>query len=297
MADPIHIPVMLNEVLEHLNLKEGSVVVDGTLGLAGHSLEILNRIGPKGRLIGIDRDSEILLKAKEKLAPYIDQCELVHSNYCQIAEVLRSLAIEKVDGILLDLGVSSYQLDNPLRGFSVQKQGPLDMRMDQGNGITAFDLVNALPEKELSDIIKNFGEERWHLRIARQIVKQRAIAPIDTTEELSRVVLQAMPKDRRWQKIHPATRTFQGLRIAVNQELESLETALDKCIERLNPEGRMAVIAFHSLEDRIVKNKFRDFKKAGKVNLIVKKPLRPTELEEKQNIRARSARLRIVERI
>ncbi len=297
MAESIHIPVMLNEVIEHLNLRNNAVIVDGTLGAAGHASEILKRIGSDGKLIGIDRDVEILSKAKETLTPFLSQCELIHNNYSQIDEILRSLKITDVDGILLDLGVSSYQLDTPHRGFSVKNNGPLDMRMDPESEITAFDLVNSLPEKELSVILKVFGEERWHQRIARQIVKQRSVSPIRTTDDLSRVVLKAMPKERNWQKIHPATRTFQGLRIAVNKELQGLETALDKCIECLKREGRIAVIAFHSLEDRIVKHKFKDFQKAGKINLITKKPLRPSDLEAKENVRARSARLRIAERI
>ena len=222
---------------------------------------------------------------------------MVHNNYTQIDEILSSLKIKEVDGILLDLGVSSFQLDNSQRGFSIKNNGPLDMRMEQTSGVTAFDLVNSLPETELAEIFKVFGEERWHQRIARQIIKQRSVSPIRTTEDLSKVVLRAMPKGRNRQKIHPATRIFQGLRIAVNKELEGLNTVLDKCIDSLKVGGRIVVIAFHSLEDRIVKNKFRDFKKTGKLALVVKKPLRPTELEAKENIRARSARLRIAERI
>ncbi len=297
MAESIHIPVMCNEVIESLNLKQGSVVVDGTLGLAGHSLAMLERIGAEGKLIGLDCDAEILEKSKERLAGFDKQCILRHSNYADIDKVLSSLKIDAVDAILLDLGVSSYQLDNAYRGFSLKQNGPLDMRMNQGEGVSAFDLVNSLPEKELSQILKVFGEEKWHMRIARQIVKQRSSAALRTTEDLSIAVLKALPSGRNWQRIHPATRTFQALRIVVNKELEKLTVGLDKCVNVLKPGGRIAVIAFHSLEDRIVKNIFRDFKKAGQLNLIVKKPLRPTEEEAKENLRARSARLRIAERI
>jgi len=293
----IHIPVMLNEVVEHLQLRHDSIIVDGTLGFGGHALEIVKHIGPHGRLIGIDRDKEALAGAKQRLSRYIDQCEFVHENYSNVDKVLDSLGIEKVDGIILDLGVSSFQLDNPSRGFSIKGDGPLDMRMNQNSDLSAFDLVNSLSENEISLILKNFGEERWHYRIAKSIVWQRAGKPIETTEELRRAVLKAIPKSRNRQKIHPATRTFQAFRIAVNKELDAIEVVLVKSINYLRPKGRIAVIAFHSLEDRIVKNKFRDFKKSGELQLVVKKPIRASMQESESNMRSRSARLRIAERI
>jgi 16S rRNA (cytosine1402-N4)-methyltransferase len=294
---PIHIPVMLDEVLAGLNLRDGSIIVDGTLGLAGHSSEILKVISPSGKLIGIDHDEKALLKAKEKLVEFAGQCDFAQDNFKNIDQVLHDLEVEKVDGILLDLGVSSLQLDDPSRGFSVKASGPLDMRMDQGGARTAFDVVNSFSESELSDILRDYGEERWHKRIASRIVYERINNPIETTDELSRIILKAMPPRKKWQRLHPATRTFQAIRIVVNEELDSLKDALEKCIDLLSENGRIVVIAFHSLEDRIVKHKFRELSKSGAVRLITKKPLRPTQEEEKINPRSRSARLRIAERI
>ena len=295
--DRIHIPVMLNEVIEYLHPKPNHIFVDGTLGLGGHSEVILNLIGTNGRLIGIDRDAQVLALTKDSLAGHLGQCDLVHGNYRNIDKVLAGLNIEKVDGILLDLGLSSFQLDDPERGFGFRKEGPLDMRMNQENPTTAFDLVNSLSEKEISGILKDFGQERWHNRIARYIVAKRTENPIETTTELSHVVLKAMPRQSKRQKIHPATRTFQAFRIAVNKELEGLEEALGKCINSLKPGGRIGVIAFHSLEDRIVKQTFRSLAKAEEVNLVFKKPLRPSEGETTLNPRARSARFRVAERV
>lgn len=294
--DKIHIPVMLNEVVEHLQPKPSHVFVDGTLGLGGHSEVLLDLIGTQGRLIGIDRDARVLEIARENLAGHQGQCELVHDNYRNIDKVLANLNIRQVDGILLDLGLSSFQLDDPKRGFGFRKEGPLDMRMDQTSPLTAFDLINSLSEKEISSLLKDFGQERWHNRIARYIVAKRTEKPIETTVELSHVVLRAMPRHSKREKIHPATRTFQAFRIAVNRELEGLEEALDKCINSLKVGGRVGVIAFHSLEDRIVKQTFRASAKAGTLNLIFKKPLRPSEGEIRVNPRARSARLRVAER-
>ncbi len=292
-----HIPVMLNEVTEYLNPVRGNIVVDGTLGLAGHAEVLLGLIGTQGRLIGIDRDTKALAMAKENLKDHLGQCDLVHDNYSHIDKVLDGLGIQAVDRILLDLGLSSLQLNDPERGFSFREEGPLDMRMDQDSHISAFDLVNSLSEKEMSLILKDFGEERWHNRIARGIVEQRCKSSIETTKDLSDIVMHSIPPRKKWQKAHPATRTFQAFRIAVNRELEGLEEALDKCINALTSGGRIAVIAFHSLEDRIVKHKFRSLAKGGTLNLIVKKPLRPSEHEAEINPRARSARLRIAERI
>ncbi len=294
-----HISVMSNEVVEYLRPQEGEVFVDGTLGMGGHAEEILKHLGSKGRLIGIDRDAASLAVAKEHLQAYHDQCLFIHEDYRNINKVLEGLSTPSVDGILLDLGLSSFQLDNPERGFSVRAEGPLDMRMDQNSHISAYDLINSLSEREISSILKDFGEERWHKAIARRIVWQRAKEPIETTKDLSRAVLQAIPmqRKRKSERIHPATRTFQAFRIAVNRELESLEIALETCKSFLKVGGRLGVIAFHSLEDRIVKHKFRAWAKEKNFRLSMQKPLRPTEEEIKQNSRARSARLRVIERI
>lgn len=292
-----HVPVMLKEVMSYLNPPSGGIFVDCTLGLGGHAQAVLQVLGPQGRLVGMDRDAQSLRLAQERLQPYRAQCDFVQEDFRNVDKVLGTLNIPKVDGILLDLGISSFQLDDPQRGFSFQTEGPLDMRMDQNGCISAFDLINSLSEKELSLILKDYGQERWHNRIARRIVSRRAGGAIETTSDLRDIVLGAMPRHQERGKIHPATRTFQAFRIAVNRELESLDLALDKCVEFLAKGGRMGVIAFHSLEDRIVKHKFRAWAKAGKVQLVVKKPLRPTEEESRENSRARSARLRVVERI
>ena len=293
----IHIPVMLNEVIEYLQPKPNHVFVDGTLGLGGHSEVILDLIGTQGRLIGIDQDAQVLAITKESMTGHLGQCDLVHDNYRNIDKILENLNVKQVDGILLDLGLSSFQLNDPQRGFGFRAEGPLDMRMNQESPITAFDLVNSLSEKEISLILKDFGQERWHNRIARYIIAKRTERPIETTTELSHVVLKAMPRYSKRQKIHPATRTFQAFRIAVNRELEGLEEALGKCIDSLKVGGRIGVIAFHSLEDRIVKHAFRALAKTETIKLIVKKPLRPSEGEVTSNPRARSARLRVAERI
>jgi len=291
-----HIPVMQKEVLEHLNLLPGSCVVDCTLGAGGHALEILKTIGQNGQYVGIDRDGESLEYAKERLKNFSSQCRFVKSDFRHVDEVLASLKIFEIDGILLDLGISSYQLENPERGFSIKSEGPLDMRMDQESYISAYDLVNSLPEKEISSILKNFGEERWHHRIAAYLVRERARNPIETTRDLREVVLKAIPRRFQNEKIHPATRTFQAFRIAVNRELEALEMTLEKGVEYLKDKARICVISFHSLEDRIVKEKFRNFSKSGTLRLITKKPLEPSAEEAGRNPRARSAKLRVAER-
>ncbi len=295
--DQLHIPVMLKEVVEYLKPAQGNIFVDGTIGLGGHAEVMLEVIGEQGRLIGIDRDAQALALTKEKLKSYQNQCDFVHRNYRHMGKVLAELKVPSVDRILLDLGLSSFQLNNPERGFSIRADGPLDMRMDQDSYISAFDLVNSLSENEISSILKDFGQERWHNRIARYIVVQRSGKPIETTKELSDVVLRAMPRKSKREKIHPATRTFQAFRIAVNRELEGLEEVLDQCIDSLAVGGRVGIISFHSLEDRIVKQKFRQGAKEGILNLIVKKPLRPSEGEAQLNSRARSARFRVAERI
>lgn len=292
-----HLPVMLDEVVEYLRPQAGGIFVDGTLGLGGHAEAVLKLIGPQGRLIGIDRDAESLRMARERLRPYLSQCDFVQEDFRDIDKVLEGLKVNKVDGILLDLGISSFQLDNPQRGFSFRADGPLDMRMDQNGRLSAFDLINSLSEKEISIILRNYGEERWHNRIARTIVTQRAQNVIETTQELSQIILRAIPYHQKKGRIHAATRTFQAFRIAVNRELESLEIVMGKCIGLLKDKGRLVVISFHSLEDRIVKQKFRSLAKEGKINLITKKPLRPGEEESERNPRARSARIRVAERV
>jgi 16S rRNA (cytosine1402-N4)-methyltransferase len=292
-----HLPVMLVEVAHYLVAQQGGGFVECTRGLGGHAEAVLKLIGPEGRLIGIDRDAESLRMARERLRPYLPQCDFAQEDFRDIDKVLQELKVDKVDGILLDLGISSFQLDNPQRGFSFQADGPLDMRMDQNGRLSAFDLVNSLSEKEISLILRTYGEERWHNRIARTIVTQRAKNAIETTQELSQIILRAIPCHQRKGRIHAATRTFQAFRIAVNRELESLEIVMGKCVGLLKDHGRIVVISFHSLEDRIVKQKFRCLAKEEKIHLITKKPLRPGETESERNPRARSARVRVAERI
>ena len=292
-----HIPVMLQEVIEYLKPELGDVFIDGTVGLGGHAKAIAQIIGPSGRLIAVDKDKQSLQIAREALKDLSTPCNFIYDDFRNIDTILGQLKIRQVDGILLDLGISSFQLDNPQRGFSFRFEGPLDMRMDQDNQFSASDLINSLSEKEIDSILKEYGEERWHHRIARYLVAERKKGPIQTTEQLSKIVLRAMPHGRSWQKIHPATRTFQALRIAVNKELENLQTVLDKCVEVLKVGGRMGVISFHSLEDRIVKWKFRQFAEDGKFRIMTKKPLKPSSIEEIQNPRARSACFRVAERV
>ena len=292
-----HIPVMLEEVIENLKPKTGGIYVDGTLGLGGHAKEILKRIGPQGRLIGIERDSKSLSNARENLGSFLEQCQLVQSNFRDINQVLDSLKIHKVDGILLDLGISSYQLDDPQRGFGFKTNGPLDMRMNQDEQKSAADLVNESSQEELIKVIKEFGEERYAKRIAQTIVRERRMSPIKTTQELRQIILKSVPGHYAKYRIDPATRTFQALRIAVNRELDALKEVVAKSVECLNVGGRLCVISFHSLEDRIVKQSIRDLKHQGKLERIVKKPLRPNAKELFKNPRARSARLRVAERI
>ena len=294
-----HIPVMLDEVITHLDLKAGGLYVDGTLGLGGHALGILNRIGPRGRVIGIDRDGQSLTEAGHRLGAYAHQCFFIKEDFRNMDKVLDQLQITHVDGILLDLGISSFQLDDTERGFSLRLDGPLDMRMDQESYISAYDLINSLSERELSLILKDFGEERWHKRIAKLLVDERAKKPIDSTKVLSQLIMKAMPFAARHaqERIHPATRTFQAFRIAVNRELEALEIALDKCIHYLRPGGRLVVISFHSLEDRIVKHKMQEWERYQQIKTLTKKPLRPSLHETELNPRSRSARLRAAEKI
>jgi 16S rRNA (cytosine1402-N4)-methyltransferase len=283
-----HLPVLLDEAMELLAVKRSGLYVDGTLGLAGHAAEILRRSAPDGRLLGTDRDGETLSRARSNLAEFGERATVVQADFRAIPTLL---AGHSPDGILLDLGMSSVQLDDPERGLSFQLEGPLDMRLDRSEGVTASDVVNRMRERELADLIYRYGEETASRRIARAIVEAR---PLRTTRELAEVVKRAAPRSRR-PGLHPATRTFQALRIHVNRELEGLGDALQALARALRPGGRMAVIAFHSLEDREVKQAFRALAGEG-FRLLTKKPVRPGEGELALNPRARSARLRGIER-
>ncbi len=292
--EKVHIPVMCNELLKYLELGQGSTVLDCTVGLGGHADAILQEIGPQGRFLGIEQDSQALEVAQSKLQKF-DNCVLLQGNFRNIDAILARLKVKEVDGIIFDLGVSSLQLDSADRGFSFRLDAPLDMRMDRNLQLSAFDLINFLPEISLSNILKKYGEERWHNRISRAIVSERKKALIATTGQLVELIRRVAPYGHS--KIHPATRTFQALRIAVNDELEALRLGLNKCVDFLKPAARICVISFHSLEDRIVKHQFRYFAKEGKLKIITKKPLRPTYKEAVNNPRARSAKLRVAERL
>ena len=306
-----HVSVLLDETITGLNIKPDGIYVDGTLGGGGHAYEVLKRLSPKGRLIGIDQDGEALKAAGERLKEFENQVTLVRDNYCEIERVLKDLNIETVDGIVLDIGVSSYQLDNMERGFSYKSDAPLDMRMDTRQGLTAADVVNTYSENELFKIIKEYGEDKFAKNIAKHIVLARKDKPLETTEELSNVIKRAIPMKVQAKGGHPAKKTFQAIRIEVNRELTVLKESIDKMIEHLNPDGRICIITFHSLEDRIVKMKFRenenpctcppDFPvcvcgKESKGRVVTRKPIIPSEEEIKVNKRAKSSKLRIFER-
>ena len=307
-----HVSVLLNECIEGLDIKPDGIYVDGTLGGGGHSSEICRKLGPEGTLIGIDRDDDALAAAKERLKDF--QCKkiFVKSNYSDVDQVISELGIDGVDGGLLDLGVSSFQLDNVDRGFSYMHKAPLDMRMDQHEGFSAYNVVNEYSESQLFEIIKKYGEEKWASRIAKFIVKARAEKPIEDTEELVDIIKSAIPAKARREGPHPAKRTFQAIRIEVNDELGQLGKAVENFVKVLNPGGRLCIISFHSLEDRIVKNIFnekadpctcpKDFPvcvcgKKPEVVKITRKPIVSGEEELEDNPRARSAKLRIVEKI
>lgn len=307
-----HISVLLEETVDGLAVKPDGIYVDGTTGGGGHSYEICRRLGPEGRLICIDQDAEALSAAEEKLHPFAGQVIIVKSNYAQMREVLKKQGIDKVDGIVLDLGVSSYQLDNAERGFSYREDAPLDMRMDQEKTICARDIVNQYAESKLYRIIKEYGEERYARSIARNICRRRQDKPIDTTFELVDIIRSAMPAKARNGKGHPAKRTFQAIRIECNQELEALRQALDDMVDLLQNKGRISIITFHSLEDRMVKTSFRRYEnpctcppdfpvcvcgKQSKGKIITRKPILPTAEECEMNPRAKSAKLRVFERI
>lgn len=306
-----HVPVMLNEVLEGLNIKENGIYVDGTLGGAGHSVEIAKRL-KGGKLIGIDQDINAIKKAETVLAPYADRVTIVKNNFKNIKFVLADLNIEGVDGILLDLGVSSHQLDEESRGFSYQKDAPLDMRMDLSQEFSAWDVVNKYSELELEKILWDYGEEKWAKRIAEFIVEERKGRAIDTTLELVSVIKKAIPKGARQAGHHPAKKTFQAIRIEVNGELKILKDAIIDATRMLNVGGRICIITFHSLEDRIVKDTFKELyqdcicpkefpvcvcDKKREINIVTRKPIVPGEDEIQTNSRSRSAKLRIAEKI
>ena len=287
---------MLQEVLDYLDLKPGKIVLDATIGTGGHAEEILKRISPGGTLIGIDRDAESLKIARERLSGFSNSCKFVQGNFSDIDNILDEAQVSKVDAALFDLGISSFQLDDPQRGFSFRQEGPLDMRLDRDSYISAYDLINNLNEEEISSLLWNFGQERWHNRIARLLVEERGKHPIATTRELSDIVVRATPYKYRHYRIHPATRTFQAVRIAVNRELENLGIAMEKIVDILRTSGRICVISFHSLEDRVVKFKFKGFAASGLVKIITPKPLVPQETEVAANPSSRSSKLRVAER-
>jgi len=293
-----HIPVMPQQALELLGLPAGGVAVDGTLGLAGHALLMAQALGERGHLIGIDRDSASLAEAKKRLASLSLRVDLLQGSFNGLDRILAGLKVSAVDGILLDLGISSFQLDDESRGFAFRLDGPLDMRMDaQGAGICAADLVNTFKEAQLEKIISEFGEERFARRIAAAIVMHRARAKIVTTKELADIILRALPNGYTRGRIHPATRTFQALRIAVNEELEVLSQGLDVCFRMLKSGGRLCVISFHSLEDRLVKNKFRVLSQEQEGIILTKKPFVADDEECAHNPRSRSAKMRVIERV
>lgn len=306
-----HISVLLNEVLESLNIKEDGIYVDGTLGGAGHSLEIVKRL-TTGKLIGIDQDQNALEKAGQVLKKYKNKVILVKNNYENIDKVLEELGIKSIDGMLLDIGVSSHQLDEETRGFSYNKDAPLDMRMDMTSDFSAWDVVNKYDQKELEQIIWDYGEDRWAKRIAEFIIEERKEKPIDTTLELVTAIKKAIPKQVRDEGNHPARKTFQAIRIEVNRELDVLTKVIPKISKVLKPGGRLAIITFHSLEDRIVKESFKDLykncicpsefpqcicDKTREIEIITRKPITPTKEEIELNPRSRSAKLRVAEKL
>ena len=306
-----HKSVLLDETIDSLNIKPDGIYVDGTLGGGGHSLEICKRLSDKGRLIGIDQDLDAIAAATERLKDYKDRVTIVHSNYQDIDAVLKNCSVSGVDGIVLDLGVSSYQLDNVERGFTYREDTPLDMRMNQESTMTAKDIVNEYSEMELYHVIRDYGEDKFAKNIAKHIVAARKQKPVETTGELNEIIKAAIPAKMRAEGGHPSKRTFQAIRIECNHELEVLKDSLNELIDLLNPGGRLCIITFHSLEDRIVKTAFRQAANpctcppnfpvcvCGKVSrgtVITGKPILPSEEEMESNSRAKSAKLRIFEK-
>lgn len=290
----MHKPVLVDEVIEFLKPEPGELILDATVGCGGHAEEILKRITPGGRLIGIDCDEKALEIAQERLRRFEGSFQLIYDNFKNLDKILARLNIKRIDGALFDLGVSSLQIDDASRGFSFRSPARLDMRMDEGLKISAYDFINSVSEYELDGILKDYGEERYHKRIARAIVKQRQKDLIVNTTELARIIYKATPGYYRRSKIDPATRTFQAIRIAVNNELANLKDGLDKMSDYLKLGGRLVVISFHSLEDRIVKRHFKEMVKKNIYVSLTKKPVIPKQAEVEENPRARSAKLRAV---
>ena len=306
-----HKSVLLYETVDSLNIKPDGIYVDGTLGGGGHAFEVASRLGENGRLIGIDQDADAIKAATERLEPFKEKVTIVRSNYRNIREVLTGLGIQKVDGIYLDLGVSSYQLDTAERGFTYRENAPLDMRMDQRNEKTAADIVNDYTEMELFRVIRDYGEDKFAKNIAKHIVRARENGRIETTDQLVEIIKAAIPAKMRMEGGHPAKRTFQAIRIELNKELEVLTESIDTMIDLLNPDGRLSIITFHSLEDRIVKLRFRDNEnpcvcppnlpvcvcgKKSKGKVITRKPIIPADEEIEENKRSKSSKLRVFER-
>ena len=305
-----HKSVLLNETIDGLNIKPDGIYVDGTLGGGGHAYEVCRRLGEKGSIVGIDQDAAAIEAASARLKDFGEKVTIVRSNYCDMKSKLHELGIDKVDGIVLDLGVSSYQLDTAERGFSYREDAPLDMRMDTRQKMTARDIVNDYTEADLYRVIRDYGEDKFAKNIAKHIVQARAVKPVETTAELSEIIRASIPMKFQKKSGHPAKRTFQAIRIELNRELDVLRDSLDDMIDLLNPGGRLCIITFHSLEDRIVKSAFRknenpctcppDFPvcvcgKKSKGSIITKKPILPSDEELEYNSRSKSAKLRIFE--
>ena len=308
-----HYSVLLNETIENLNIKPDGIYADGTLGGGGHAYQVASRLSEKGRLIGIDQDADAITAAGERLKEFGDKITIIRSNYANMKEELHRIGVEKVDGIVLDLGVSSFQLDTPERGFTYRDENaPLDMRMDDRQSLTAKDIVNGYSEMDLYRIIRDYGEDKFAKNIAKHIVQERAKKPIETTGELTEIIRASIPMKVQVTGGHPAKRTFQAIRIELNKELEVLQNNLDDMIDLLNPGGRICIITFHSLEDRIVKTNFKrnenpctcpsDFPvcvcgKKSKGKVVTRKPILPSEEELEVNSRSKSAKLRVFERV
>lgn len=308
----IHEPVLCETAIQLLNCPLGRVFVDGTIGGGGHSHYLLQSCPDIQLLVGIDRDQGALARAREKMASFGDKCVFVKGSFAEIRNILNDVGVGSVDGVLLDLGISAYQLRTPERGFSFSFDGPLDMRMDREEQTTAYDLVNTLPQKSLERVLRDYGEEKWAAQIAKRIVRTRSEAPIMTTRELADLIFFTIPRHAHPRSIHPATRTFQAFRIAVNDELSHLQRGLEECIDVLAPGGRVVVISFHSLEDRIVKHAFRHFSRVCTcpprtprcqcghqpiLKVLTKKAVVPTDEEITRNPLSRSARLRAAEKL
>lgn len=306
-----HTSVLLEETIENLRVKPDGIYIDGTLGGGGHAYNIASKLNENGRLIGIDQDGEAIEAASERLLPFKDRVTIIRDNYCNARSALHGIGIDKVDGIVLDLGVSSYQLDNAGRGFSYNYDAPLDMRMDTRQSISAREIINTYPEMELYRIIRDYGEEKFAKNIAKHIIAARKDKPIETTGELNEIIKAAIPAKMRATGGHPSKRTFQAIRIECNRELEVLKDSLDDFIDMLNPDGRLCIITFHSLEDRIVKSTFKKNEnpctcppefpvcvcgKASKGKAVLSKPILPSKEETENNKRSKSAKLRVFER-